>query len=263
MVVSSDLAIELLTRVASTAAIVIGITLAVERLGPKIGGALAGLPIVIGPAFFFLLRENSVAFSANAAAASLMSLTATQAFLMGYVAVASRSHAAIFAATLAWMACAWTLSWLPPSPWVGLLIFLSAMIAAHSCSRRFVRHFTPVRSRGTLALLVVRGMTAGLLVAGVTVASGWLGSACAGYLISYPIGLTVISMTIHSRSGADMAIVTLRAIMLGISSLAAFAFGLAVLLEPLGSVFAFALALLSGVLIAVGLIYMPEKAPVI
>ncbi len=66
-----ELAAELTVGIVSTAAIVIGITLAVERLGPRIGGALGGLPIVIGPAFFFVLHDHSVAFSANAAAASL------------------------------------------------------------------------------------------------------------------------------------------------------------------------------------------------
>jgi len=257
--VSSDLAIELLIRVLSTAGIVIGITLAVERLGPKIGGALAGLPIVIGPAFFFIVREHSVAFSANAAAASLMSLTATQAFLLGYVAVAAASRGAIIAATLAWVVCAWVLSFFPPSPWTGLLIFLPAMVAAHICSARFVRPLTPVPARGTLALLIVRGITAGLLVAGVTVASWWLGSVWAGLLIAYPIGLTVIAMTIHHRSGPDMVILTLRAVMWGVTSPAAFTFVLAVLLEPLGPTLSFTLALLAGVLATAGLIYVSPK----
>ncbi|QCO55435.1 hypothetical protein EOK75_06470 [Pseudorhodobacter turbinis] len=243
-----------MVRVLSTAGIVIGITLAVERLGPKIGGALAGLPIVIGPAFFFIVRDHSVAFSANAAAASLISLTATQAFLIGYIAVAAKSRAAIFAATLAWVVCAWVLSWIPPSPWTGLLIFLPAMIAVRFCSRRFLRPFTPGRARGTLTLLVVRGVAAGLLVAGVTAASWRLGSVWAGLLISYPIGLTVIAMTIHHRSGAAMVISTLRAVILGVLSPVAFTFVLAVLLEPLGAVLSFFLALIAGVLATAGLI---------
>ncbi|WP_050526289.1 hypothetical protein [Pseudorhodobacter aquimaris] len=258
---SSDLLVELLVRVFATAGIVIGITLSVERLGPKIGGALAGLPIVIGPAFFFIVRDHSIEFSANAAAASLISLAATQAFLLAYIFVAARSRAAILAATLAWAVCAWGLSWVAPSPWTGLLIFLPAMIAVRILSRRFVRPFTPGRAKGTLTLLVIRGVAAGLLVAGVTAASWQLGPVWAGLLISYPVGLTVISMTIHHRSGADMVISTLRAVMLGVLSPVAFTFVLAVLLEPLGPVLAFALALIAGVLATSGLILVAPKKP--
>ncbi|WP_458792639.1 hypothetical protein [Yoonia sp. MH D7] len=256
---SSDLAIELLVRVLSTAGIVIGVTLAVERLGPKIGGALAGLPIVIGPAFFFIVRDQSVVFSANTAAASLISLTATQAFLFGYIAFAAKSRGAIITATLAWVMCAWILSWVPPSPWTGLLIFLPTMIAVHICSQRFVRPFAPGRATGTLVLLIIRGLAAGLLVAGVTAASWKLGPVWAGLLISYPIGLTVISMTIHQRSGADMVIMTLRSVILGVISPVAFTFVLAVLLEPFGPALSFILALITGVFTTAGLIYFAPK----
>lgn len=251
-----ELAMTLSIRIVSTAAIVIGIALAVERLGPKIGGALAGLPIVIGPAFFFMLREQSIAFNVHAAAASLMSLTATQAFLIGYIAAAARSRAAIFVAILAWVGCALALSRIPPSPWAGLLFFLTAMMIARVVANRFVRPFSQVGAKGTFALLIARGVLAGMLVAGVTLASDRLGSVWAGYLITYPIGLTVISVTLHSRLGADVAIMTLRSIMLGVSSIAAFTFVLAVLLEPLGPTFAFVASLFVGAVVTIGLVYV-------
>ena len=168
MTVSVDLAVELSIRIFLTAGIVIGITLAVERLGVNVGGALAGLPIVIGPAFFFVLREHSVAFSANAATASLMSLSASQAFLMGYVAFAARSKFAIVAATLAWIAVAMTLAQLPPSPWLALALFVSMTVICRSWGRRFLRPIAQRKARGTLALLLLRGLAAGLLVAVVT-----------------------------------------------------------------------------------------------
>ena len=41
------------------------------RLGPAVGGALAGLPIVLGPGFFFLMREAEAGFVAQAATALL------------------------------------------------------------------------------------------------------------------------------------------------------------------------------------------------
>ena len=128
-------------------------------------------------------------------------------------------------------------------PGVGNMTFLRTAVNAQR------------KARGTLALLLLRGLAAGLLVAVVTVASDWLGPVWAGLLITYPIGLTVISVTIHQRSGADMAVATLQAVMTGIGSLAAFAFTLAVLLEPLGPTNAFVAATLASLLLTVVLIY--------
>lgn len=112
---STLLATELAIRVAATAVIVIAVTLAVERLGPLIGGALAGSPIVIGPGFFFIAREHDADFIADTAAASLLSLCATEAFLLAYSGVAfrHRSGLALSAASLVWFLAAAMLAPLP------------------------------------------------------------------------------------------------------------------------------------------------------
>lgn len=71
--------------------------------------------------------------------------------------------------------------------------------------------------------------------------------------MTYPIAMTVIAITVHQRSGALVVIATLRSIMFGIGSIAAFTFVLAVTLVPLGPVQAFAAALLAGVLMTLGI----------
>lgn len=251
--------IELSVRILATAAIVVGVTLAAEHLGPKLGGALAGLPIVIGPAFFFLVRDQSVAFSADAAAAALTSLAATQAFLLGYVAVAERSRAAIGAAVVAWLLAASLLSLVPASPWLGLAIFTASMLAARFLATRFLRPHGPARARGSFLSLVLRGLAAGLLVAAVTLAADRLGPVWAGFLIAYPIGMTVISVTLHQRLGSAIAVATLHATMLGIASLAAFAFVLALALPPLGPTAAFAAALAASVLVTMVLVALAAR----
>lgn len=257
---SSGVEIEVLTRTLATAAIVVGITLAVERLGPRIGGALAGLPIVIGPAFFFLLQDHSAAFSIDIATATLTSLAATQAFLLGYIAVAARSRAAIGAATLAWLTGAWLLSWLPQSPWLSLSIFVAATVVARRLAARFVRPHAISPAKGSWMLLFLRGSAAGLLVSIVTLTADSLGTVRAGFLIAYPIGLTVIAVTVHQRSGADVVVATLRSVMLGISSLAAFAFTLSVTLTPLGPLSSFTAALAAGVAMTTLLVRASAKS---
>lgn len=260
MVLWPDLAGQILFRVLVTAAIVVLVTLSVERLTPKIGGALAGLPIVTGPALYFLLDEKSVVFGASAAAASLMSLTAAQVFLVGYTVVAARTKwAAIIVAVLSWICGIWALSHLQPSPWVGLPLFLVSMVAARYITECYVITLDRTATDGTLLMLIVRATIAGLLVAMGTIASGWLGPVWAGSLIAYPISLTVILVTVHHRSGAQLAILTARAAMLGIFSLAVFTFMVAILLEIYGPVISFVVALLASMSVTTSLVYRPSK----
>ena len=44
--------LELGVRMGATAAVVVAVTFAVGRFGPLVGGALAGLPVVLGPGFY-------------------------------------------------------------------------------------------------------------------------------------------------------------------------------------------------------------------
>src|SRR5690606_18972202 len=83
--------VPLLIRMAATAFVVIGVAVAVGRLGPIVGGALAGLPIVLGPGFLFLAMQAPPDFAASAAAYSLLSLCATQLFLLAYIVAARRA----------------------------------------------------------------------------------------------------------------------------------------------------------------------------
>lgn len=74
----------------STTLVVVCVSLAAVRLGPKIGGVLAGMPIVLGPGYFFMIREQSEQFVANASLGSLQAMLATLMFCLGYVLLAPR-----------------------------------------------------------------------------------------------------------------------------------------------------------------------------
>lgn len=244
---------ELFLRAVATAAVVVGVTIAVERMGAVIGGALGGLPIVIGPGFFFLLQEQSTDFVVGAAISSLIALTASQAFLTGYIVVARLSPAAILAASTCWLLAALLLSQAPASSWFGAGLFFVSTALGRFLTRGFDHTHRKVRVRGGWLLLLSRGIAAGLLVAGVTAAADRIGDLWTGFLMTYPIAMTVISVTVHQRSGADIVVATLRSMMLGIGSIAAFTFTLAVALSPFGEFWAFVAALAAGAAITGGL----------
>jgi len=107
--------IGLVLKILATALVVIAVTVIVGRLGPRLGGIFAGTPIILGPGFFFLLREQPPAFVASAAVSSLHALTATLVFTVIYVLCARRfgAWASVALATFAWLPAAWFFAALP------------------------------------------------------------------------------------------------------------------------------------------------------
>ena len=247
----SDIPLEVLTvRILTTAFVVMAVSWAVGAFGPFIGGALAGLPIILGPGFYFLAMEAPAAFVAQAASYALLSLCATQCFLLAYIATAEnlRPWGALVCAIGTWVLVALLLQLLPARPIVGTLAFAVATGLCLSFGRRFVRHGAPVKGKAGFGLLATRGMLAGALVAAVTTASHWLGSAGAGLLLAFPIGYTVVAMTIHHTLGSASVITTLYSALLGTASLAGFCMTLAFTAASLPSSAAISLAIVISVL---------------
>jgi uncharacterized membrane protein (GlpM family) len=243
-------------RLLATSGVVLGITYAVGRLGPTAGGMLAGLPIVVGPGLVFLAADESPAFVAETATFALLSLCATQAFMLSYLAAARRFSVApaLLLATLAWFVSAAVLADLATGPWFALALFATAAVTSRFIGKRLRVPNLTVRSRDTLTALILRAGLAGILVGVITGASSWLGPQYSGLLIAYPVGSTVIAASIHLRYGASKVVDTLYAIALGTISIAAFCFIVALTAERLGSVIALTLGFAASFLLTIVLL---------
>lgn len=248
-------------RMIATAVVVIGVALAVARFGPAVGGRLAGLPIVLGPGFFFLIRQEDARFVATAASFAILSLVATQLFLLVHVAVSGRAAplAALLAAVGAWAGAALVLRWFPAAPLAAIALFTLATLGARRLGRGFLRPVRRIARTENTGLLVMRGLLAGLLVAVVTTLAGRLGATAAGLLMAFPVGYTVLSVTIHEQMGAGIAAATLYSAMLGTASLAGFCGTLALLAPLTGGWPAFAAALAVSLAITLGLTALPAR----
>lgn len=239
----------LLVRMVCTALVVIGVSWAVGAFGPLIGGALAGLPMVMGPAFFFLVQSASPGFVSLTATYTLISLAATQAFVLCYL-MCSRRHrplACLGLAFAAWGATAVVCRWLPASLWLGTVLFAGVTAGAIRVSRPLVDAGAVVKGQAGWPTLLLRGALAGVMVASITTASGWLGASSAGILLAFPIGYTVIATTIHEKLGSASVIATLHAALMGSCSLAAFCLSLAILVVHLPPMLALLLATVASV----------------
>jgi hypothetical protein len=242
-------------RMGATAFIVVAVSWVAARLGPAIGGVVVGLPIVLAPGLGFMLFDHSPGFVAEAAAGALFSLAATQVFLLCYVALSRGSGPVLSVAggASAWAILALPLSLVPHDPFVGLALFTAVTIAARRIGRHLVAGMA-VKATGTnWPLLILRGLLAGVLVGGVTLGAAGLGPGFSGALMAFPIGFTVIAVSLHLDHGGTFAGQTAYAGLTGLSSLASFCFFLSILLAPLGAGVAFGVALGASVLVMLAL----------
>lgn len=223
---------------------------AAARLGPVLGGILVGLPIVLGPAFFFLLRAQPPEFVASVAASALFSLVATQFFLGAYI-VASRSGSAILptlAGIAAWCVVALPLSRTPHWLLPGAALFLASTVVLWLVGRRFLPQQKAVGAATRWLHLIARGIAAGLLVGLVTLTSSALGPSLAGTFVAFPVGFCVVLLSLNLDYGSAVAAQTAHAGLLGASSLATFVLALAFLLPALSPWAAFAASLVLSLL---------------
>lgn len=215
---------EFLIRAAATGFVVVFIAWIAARLGPAIGGVLAGLPIVLAPGFFFLVRDRAPSFVSDMAAGTLFSMIATQAFLFAYLWAAGRVGAltATVLAIAAWCVVAVPLSLVPHQLALGALAFVLATILFRLVGRHMVFEPAPVATPTRWPSLIARGVAAGVLVGIVTLLSPVLGASLAGALLGFPIGFCVILLSLNLDHGGTIAGRTAYAGLLGVTSLATF-----------------------------------------
>ena len=236
-----------IVRLLATAAVIIGVSWSVKLFGPLIGGVLAGLPITLGPGFYFLAGQAEPDFVAQTASYALLSLCATQSFLPAYILLARRAGpaTALAGGLAAWALIASFLRFLPSPLWLGLLLFAGATLLFRRLARRALLPVTALGGRAGWGTLLLRGVLAGILVAGVTTQSHRLGSTLSGILLSFPIGFSVISFTLHQQMGNAVVMATLYSAILGTASLAGFCAFMALAAPHMEPYAALAVALLA------------------
>jgi len=100
--------LELLFKMATTAAVVVFISVVVERSGPFIGALIAALPTAAGAAYVILAIEHPPAFIAASAVGS-MAIGAAVAIFAAVYAVLAQRHGLVLSlgvSLLVWFGCA-------------------------------------------------------------------------------------------------------------------------------------------------------------
>jgi len=236
---------ELLVRMIATALIVVLVATAVGKLGPLIGGLVAGLPIGLGPGFYFLIGSSSTDFLIQTATFSLLALSATQIFLTTYIATARRDFplVSLLIAVVVWVMAITALNRFPVTTTSAATLFVAMTVAMFLIGRRFQMPKSKNERKEGFRMLLMRACIAGLLVAMVTALAPTLGAELSGILLAFPIGYALISVTVHEQYGTASVIGVLHSALLGTISLATFCVAFAVFLQNFSAINAFFLGL--------------------
>lgn len=223
--------------------LVASVSLAGRRWGPRVGGVLAGLPLVAGPVLLFLALEQGTAFAARAAVSTLAALTAVAAFLLAYARVSRRASwpVGLLVGWVIFVAGAVLVHAIRWRPWAALAAALASFAVALALLPR--THGTVAAPRWPAWDLWLRMASALSLVLVTTSLAAWLGPELSGVITPFPIASSVLLAFSHAQQGADVVLRFLAGLLPSMGSFAVFCYLIAVVLEPLGVAAGFALAL--------------------
>lgn len=242
-------------------ALVVAASLAGRRWGPAISGLMVALPVVAGPVLLVTAVERGQRFGAHAAQTSVLGLVS----LCVFVVVFGRLAGAGLSAALAggWLACLAADVVLVGLPEVATLpSFLLAVAAAVMASRAL-----PTSSGPTSAVderwwdLPARAVVTAALVATLTGLSAHLGAAVTGVLAPFPVATSVVAAFSLVRHGRPSTLRVLAGVLSGIPAFATFCALVALLLEPVGTGGAFALATAGAALVQAVRLARRGRAP--
>lgn len=235
----------LLAKLVLVPLLIAAITVAGQRLGPRVAGALTGLPVVAGPIALFLALEQGAAFGARAAVGTLAAEASLAVFCVLYALVARQASwwqsllvgwAGFAVSTLVLQVL--TLRLVP-----ALVLALAAPLVIRALTPRppSTAGHAPV-PRTEIGLRMAAGAALVVLLTGV---ADLLGPRLSGLLTVFPVAVSVLAAFSHRSQGAAFAVHLLRGLAAGLYSLTAFFLVLALLLERAGVAGSFAVATLA------------------
>ena len=204
--------------------LVLGATLAGRKWGQTAAGLVAGFPIVAGPILFFFALERGPVFAAGAAQATLLGLISLSFFALAYSWRAWSGGTVISCLLLSWVAFAFATGLVQRAQDPGLLkSFLWALLALFLAARSL----PSFGESGELGPpdrwdLPLRGISAAVLVLGLTHFAEALGPRLSGFLTPFPVASTVLAVFAHRQGAGAAAVAVLKGLLLALNSFAVF-----------------------------------------
>jgi hypothetical protein len=214
--------------------LVAAVTLASRRWGMRVGGVLAGLPLVAGPTLAFYAIEQGHAFAASAARAAIVGLVANTAFCVAYARSARHIvwPMSVAVGIGAFAISAIGLTVLPEAGGVGeTLLAVTALAAGRQLIPvSAVTHAAGAAPRWDLPLRMLSAAGAVLLF---TTLAAALGPRVSGVMSVFPLVTLILAVFAHSQHGPDLVALLLRGLLKGLYGFVVFCLVLSAMLGPL------------------------------
>ncbi len=246
----------LAVKICVTALIVVAASMAVERVGPLVGGIIVGMPVTAGPGYFFLAMTVDSTFIGQSALMSFQAVLAIFAFQATYVILAPRleSPAAVGISLAAWFVAAIAVERANLEVWVAVGAVLAVYILCLPLVARSLTAGIPAARRAGWRELILRALMAGILVAVVVSANELVGADLTGIGLVFPTTLLALAWIMRRRHGGVAASAVMAAAILAVPGFAASVLTLHLLAGVLGSWLAMLAALGVSVLISLCLV---------
>src|SRR6516165_4020781 len=205
--------LELAFKMAMTAAVVVFISIVVERSGPFIGGLIAALPTAAGAAYVILAIEHPPSFIAGSAVGSMAIGAAVAVFAAVYAALAQR-HGVLLSLSLSllvWFAAAALLRQVSWTPFGALALNAAVYAVTIPLSWRYRSSAPPRKFLRTRYDIPLRALAAAIVVVIVTTASHSIGSFASGMFALFPIVFCSSIVILHPRVGGKAATASVMA----------------------------------------------------
>jgi hypothetical protein len=201
----------LAAKIVLSAGIVIGITVAAERLGPRIGGLLAATPQFSVIALVFFTIEQGHAFAAETAFWTIPGVCATVPFFLAYLAASGRHPRSrlgsiavgILAGSVVFVAFTAVLGLVSLTRIAVIVVATLVCLAAGFAVRSLPDTAPLARVRTSPGLLAVRAAVSAAMVIAITAAANVLGPKWSGLVSGYPVNSLPIIAILHFHYGRE------------------------------------------------------------
>jgi uncharacterized membrane protein (GlpM family) len=235
----------LLLKMALAAAVVVVVSVTVERSGPFIGALIAALPTAAGAAYVILAFEHPPGFIAASAIGSAAATATVSIFAAAYTILAQR-HGLLLSLSVAivvWFAGAAALRLVDWTPLTATALNVVVFGVTVPLSWRYRTSGPPAKFLRTRFDIPLRAVTAAVVVAIVTTASHSIGSFASGMFAVFPIVMCSTIVILHPRVGGIASASMMAHAQIALNGLWLGFLALHYLVEPVGVWWAFALGM--------------------
>ncbi len=198
----------LLVKVVSTAAVVVGASVAAERFGPFWGGLIACFPVSAGPAYVLLGLQHDDAFIANAAFASFACSIATWVNAVTFARLGQRFgiYVSLGLTLVVWLIAALIVRSIPWTVPMAIVSTTVAFVVAIKLTPKISVKLDPNRSRVKhWSELPIRAALVGLFVATIVTVSEAIGPEATGIASVFPLATSSLAVIMARSLGMSAA----------------------------------------------------------